>query len=333
MLRHREQQLCWRFGCVLPHGADCWHRHLGSAEDGCCNGTLVARVAAETPLQAVTLFDTTLPISFYGVMFADNGNVSSGQAVAVATYIEAASNPHLYGVREGDAAALVQPDTTTVGYLLKQGNYNRTFAFWRSSLYGNQPDAALLFGKGFTFNPDGDNTEYTLMWKELNGAPPDQLLASQSLALNVNNYNYYTTFNNGTAIVVNGKMASGVYFDMMQGIDSLANRIQTEVFNLLISVPKVAQTDAGMHLLTTVMSKAIDVYVTNGLVGPGTWTAGGFGAMPTGTFLPKGYYIYAPAVATQAPADRALRKTVTFQIAVKLAGAVQEVIIAVNVNQ
>lgn len=291
-------------------------------------GTLINGIAAETPLAAVTLFDS-LTLSWYGLMFADNTDLNDNQRTQVAAYIEAAANPHLYLTRTNNTAALVSGDTTSLGYSLKQLKYNRTGTFWTND---SQTAPAALYGVGFTVDLDAANSEYTLMWKELVGVVPDALTGPQAFALDANNYTYYPLFNNGVGVVKNGIMASGVFFDEMQGIDWQVNRIQTDVFNLMLEVPKIPQTDAGMHQLLTAITGALDAGVSNGLIGPGTWNAGGFGTLKTGDFLASGYYVYAPPLSTQSQNDRAARKSVPIQIAIKLAGAIHNVIIAVNVN-
>jgi hypothetical protein len=73
--------------------------------------------------------------------------------------------------------------------------------------------------------------------------------------------------------------------------------------------------------------------VVNGLLAPGTWTQAGFGSLNQGDYLSKGFYVYAPPIALQNPADRAARKSVTFQVAAKLAGAIHTVNVLVNINR
>jgi hypothetical protein len=63
------------------------------------------------------------------------------------------------------------------------------------------------------------------------------------------------------------------------------------------------------------------------------WNANGFGQLSTGQYLPNGYYVWAPLIATQSVGDRAARKSPTIQIAAKLAGAVQSVNVILNVNR
>jgi hypothetical protein len=71
----------------------------------------------------------------------------------------------------------------------------------------------------------------------------------------------------------------------------------------------------------------------NGFLAPGTWTLTGFGTLNNGDFMPTGYYVYAPPIALQSEADRGARKSVSFQIAAKLANGVNTVITIVNINQ
>ena len=106
------------------------------------------------------------------------------------------------------------------------------------------------------------------------------------------------------------------------------------MYNLLVtSKTKVPQTDAAMHLIANAIEKALAAGVNNGLIAAGTWDEAGFGQLQQGDFLQKGYYIYAPPISSQAAADRQARKSVPFQVAVKLAGAVHSVVITVNVNR
>jgi len=73
--------------------------------------------------------------------------------------------------------------------------------------------------------------------------------------------------------------------------------------------------------------------VSNGLVAPGQWNAEGFGQLLTGDYLPEGFYIYTQPIATQDQTVREQRIAPPLQIAVKLAGAIQEVDAIINVNR
>lgn len=289
---------------------------------------IIEGIDAETPLDAVIALDA-LNTQWYAMTFA--ADLTSDETLAVAAYIEASSNKHIFGVTTQDTAALSSVDSTSIGYLLKQANYNRTFVQYS----GSSPYAVTsLIGRGVTVNFNASNTVITFMWKQEPGVTADFLTSSQANALDANNYNYFAEYKNDTQIVVNGKMASGAYIDEIWGTDWLGNTVQTSVFNLLYTTgTKIPQTDSGNQLLLTAIDQAMAQGVTNGLIAPGVWTTTGFGQLRNGDYLDKGYYLYAPPVATQLQADREARKSVAIQCAVKLAGAIHTVDITINVNR
>lgn len=299
-------------------------------------GTLsyvVAGIAAESAVTAVTILDTLVVTPWYGLSFAvPGGDIVNADHLAIGAYIEgsASGNYHQYTLTYADAAAIVSPDTTSIGALLKALGYNRTSYQWSSTdLYA----AISMFGRLLTVNPAGANTTITLMYKQEPGVAAEVLTPTQAATLNGNNANYYGAVNNGTNILFNGKAASGQFIDTMWNIDGLAGQIQTNAFNQLYTTPtKIPQTDAGMAQIATSIAAACQQYMVNGALGPGVWTVGGFGQLKQNDFLANGYYIYTPPVATQSPSARAARASVPFQVAAKLAGAVHTANVQIFVN-
>lgn len=297
-------------------------------------GTLAytqAGIVAESAVAAVVLFDTNIATQWYGLMFAvPAGDIIDSDHLAVAAYIEAAALPHVYGLTTSAAAAIVSPDTTSIGALLKALSYNRTFFQYSST---NGFAVASMFGRMFTVNFNANNSTITLMWKIEPGVTAEILTPTQVAALSANNYNFFAAFNNATSIIVNGKVASGQFIDTVWGVDWLSNRIQTDCYNLLYtSQTKIPETDAGNQQIATAITAACQAAVDNGLLAPGFWTTGGFGQIQNGSFLQKGFYVFTPPISSQSPADRAARKSVPFQVAAKLAGAVHTINVAINVN-
>jgi hypothetical protein len=291
----------------------------------------VTGIAAESAVTAVSIMDA-LPTQFYGLMFA-SASIVDADHLAIAAYIEGDgnTNAHLYGLTTNETSALSSTDNASIGYQLKQLGYNRTcYQYSSSNLYA----VASLLGRILTTNFQGNNTTITLMYKQEPGVTPELLTASQSSALDSNNYNYFATYTNATSIIVNGKVASGQYIDTIVGTDVLANQIQTNLYNVLYqSQTKVPQTDQGIHQLVTAAQATCAAFVANGFLAPGVWTVGGFGTLNTGDLLSKGYYVYAPPIASQSSASRAARAAPPLQIAAKLAGAVHTASVIINVNQ
>lgn len=306
-------------------GTDITTKLGGTAATG---ATLVPGIAAETALQALTILDG-MATAWYMVGFASTHLVDADR-LAVAGYIEGSGNAHLYALTTSSAAVLDPASTTDIAYLLKAAGYNRTFTQYSWTTPYAKSSA---LGRAATVDFSQSNSAITLMFKQEPGVVAESLAPAQIAALEGKNCNVFVSYNNGTAILEPGVMASGVFFDEMQGIDWLRNQIQTNVYNLMETSPtKLPQTDAGMHLIANAIEAALAQGVTNGVLAPGTWNEPGFGQIKQGDFLPKGYYVYAPPITSQAQSDRAARKSVPFQVAAKLAGAVHSVAIAVNVN-
>jgi hypothetical protein len=172
------------------------------------------------------------------------------------------------------------------------------------------------------------------MYKQEPGIVAENLTSTQLSALEAKNCNVFVAYNNDTAIIEQGRMASGNFIDEVTGTDWLALTIQTALYNLLYTSPtKIPQTDAGMNRLVNVCEATCSQAVVNGLLAPGTWNSNGFGQLASGDFLPKGFYVYAPPVSSQTQADREARASVPIQIAAKLAGAVHTIDVTITVNR
>ena len=288
----------------------------------------VAGIAAETPLAAVTAFANNS--AWYGLMFADT-SISSTDNLAVAAYIEASQYSHIFGITTSDPNSVDPLSTTDIGYLLKTGNYTRSFAQYSS---GSPYAVASMFGRAFTVDFTASNTTITLKFKGEPTVTAENLTETQAAALDAKYINYFVNYDNNTAIIQQGTMASGIWFDVIHGTDWLQNNAQNRVYNVLYqSTTKVPQTDAGINLLTTAIAAACQQARINGLVAPGQWNADGFGQLKTGQALPDGFYIYVPPISSQAQSDREARIAPTHQVAIKLGGAVHKANVIINVNQ
>lgn len=287
----------------------------------------VAGVAAESALAALQAIDAT-PTFVYGVTFA-SANLTDADRTAIGGYVEAASRPHIYGATTSAAAVLDSAQTTDIGSVLKAANLNRSTVQYSATPYA----VSSLFARMLTTDFTAQNSTITLMYKGEPAVTAETLTTAQADALKAKNVNVFVNYDNSTAIVQYGTMASGRYIDEMVGLDWLTNAIQTAAFNRLYSSKKIPQTDAGMHQLANAVESALDQAVNNGLLAPGYWTSDGFGEISNGSYLTKGYYIYVPPLRTQSQAGRAARKSVPIQVAAKFAGAVHTVDVAITVNR
>lgn len=290
----------------------------------------VPGIAAESATSAVaTLMNQS--VDWYGLAFASTIQPTDLDYVSIATLIESASPSRIQGITTQEPAVLNAATSTDLPSLLKAGGYNRTF-----SLYSSQDgvSACSVLGRAFSVDFNGQNTTITLAYKQLPGVGPELVTEAQKQAILGKNCNAFLKFVNGTAILLNGNMASGQWFDAIHGTDWFQNALQTAIYNVLYTTTtKIAQTDAGVGKLVVAMVQVCEQAVTNGLIAPGIWQGPDVGSIVTGQTLSKGYYIFAPKVSTQTQADRAARKSPVIQCAVKLAGAIHQVSAIVNVDQ
>lgn len=293
----------------------------------------VVGIASETPLQAITALDDVAGGAWYGSMFASTA-LQVADHLAVAGFIEGASTTgrlHLYGVTIQNPSVLSSTVTNDLASQLQTLGYERTCSQYSSS----SPYAiASLFGRGFTVDFDANNSVITLKFKQEPGVAAELITETQAATLKAKNCNVFVKYINNTAIIQEGVMAVGYFFDEVMGTDWLRNTCQVNCYNALYTSPtKVPQTDPGTHVLVNAVNAAGVAGVNNGLLAPGQWNAAGFGALNQGDTLSTGFYTYAPPVATQSQADREARKSVPIQMAAKGSGAIHFANISILFNR
>lgn len=292
-------------------------------------GSQVAGIAAESLAAAVSVHAQNN--NWYGLTVAASG-VADSDHLAVAQFVEGATPSRVYGITTQAAATLDPTSTTDLAYQLKALGYNRTCIQYSSS----SPYAvSSLMGRAFTVDFTANLSTITVKFKQEPGVTAESINETQAAALKAKNCNVFVNYDNDTAIIQEGVMSGGWFFDERHGLDWLQNSAQTAVWNALYtSQTKIPQTDGGVNQLVTALEHdALDIAVDNGLFAPGRWTGPDIGAISNGQTLTKGYYVYVPPVANQSTADRAARKAPTIQVAAKLAGAVHFANVIINVNR
>ncbi|HHR3727472.1 TPA: DUF3383 family protein [Salmonella enterica] len=267
--------------------------------------------------------------NWYGLGIADKEDIADDDWLKVAAAVEASGVSRILAITTSDPAIFDATSTGDLAYKLKAAKYGRTFVQYSSS---SKYAALSAFGRAFTVNFNGSNTTITLKFKQEPGITYETLTTDQAVALDARNCNVFVYYQNDTAILQQGVMSSGDFFDERHGLDWLQNYVQTNLYNLLYtSTTKVPQTDAGVTRLLSNVEQSMDQSVTNGLVAAGVWNGGPIGQLDSGDTLTKGYYVYAQPISEQAQADREARKAPVIQVACKLAGAVHFADVQINV--
>ena len=284
--------------------------------------------AAESALDAVAYFENAISQDFYGLVIPA---AATSDHLAVAGFIQGATAKHWYGVTSSDAAIMSTASTTDVASQLKALGYNRTAVQYSSK---NAYAVISAMARILTTDYNGNNTVITLKFKQEPGVVYENLTTSQANAVEAKNANVFVQYNNDTAILEQAVMCNGTFIDIVTGTDWLAVTIQTALYNLLYTSPtKIPQTDQGQQLLTNQVESICAQGVTNGLLAPGVWNSQGFGQIKQGDYLQKGYYVYSASFNSQLQSDRAARHAMPIQVAAKLAGAIHDSTVTINVNQ
>jgi len=192
---------------------------------------------------------------------------------------------------------------------------------------------ASIMGYAMAANTQTAGSAYTLAYKQMPGVIPEPLDSTQMNAILNANGNVYINQGSYYNLFRQGKMGNGSHFDELLGLDILTNNIQMAVMDALVSGPKIPQTDSGVAQITTVVDGACKQAVTAGFASPGVWNGAPIMDLNTGDSLPAGYLIQAGLIADQSQADRDARLAPPIYVAIKLAGAIEFVIITVNVNR
>lgn len=298
-------------------------------------GYTYAGQAAETASAALTLFENMVGQKFYGVnvpsLTPDVNGPNTTALLALAALIEGLNTKHFLVITSQEAGCVSTVSTTDILYLLKQLAYKRTFTQYSSfTPHAALSAAARLLG----VNYEADGTAITLKFKQEPGVQAETLTATQVGALQGKNGNVFVNYNNDTASLEQGVMASGDFADIITTTDWLAVTMQRDLYNVLYtSTTKIPQTDGGVGLLLASAEARCAQGVRNGMIAPGVWNNGGFGKLKQGDYLEKGYYVYASSVNVQPQADRVARKSPPIQVAVKLAGAIHSADVTISVNQ
>lgn len=289
----------------------------------------VIGIVAESPVACVTILANKSP-AWYGLQFAAATMPTVDENVAVAGLVQGLTISRMFGVTITNTSVLEANITDDLASQLKALSYTRSCTQYSANKYA----IASLFGRAFSVNFAANRSTITLMYKQEPGVVAEALTETQALVLKDKRCNVFVGYDNDTAIVQYGVMSGPAYFDEIHGLDWFQNAVQNAEYNLLYtSGTKIPQTDSGSNQLVNAVAGVCEEAVNNGLVAPGQWNADGFGQLQRGAYLKTGYYIYVAPMALQDQSEREQRKAPPIQVALKLAGAIQEIDVLVNVNR
>jgi len=279
---------------------------------------------AETALQAVQAC-RAVNYNWYACTVC---GVVKADILLIAPYIETATPVSVFGYTTADADVPVNTAGNVMA-TLKTAKYRRTFG-----QYSTHDDAiAAILGYAMGANTGLANSAYTLAYKQEVGVTPEDLDETKITAIKGLNGNVYINRGNTYNLFEQGVMSDGTHFDEVINLDMLSNNIQLAVMDSLVSVPKIPQTEGGVTLLVLAITGPCEKAVSMDFIAPGVWNAPPILSLNTRDMLSKGYLILSETIDSQSQSDRSSRIAPPIYVPIKLAGAIEHVVIQVQVNR
>ncbi|MFP3391015.1 DUF3383 family protein [Brevibacillus sp. SIMBA_040] len=251
-------------------------------------------------------------------------DATAGEIEAVAAAVEAMEPASVYFYTTKDEIV-----TGNIMETLKNKSYKRTFG-----QYSTTPHAAVAaMGYAMGANTGGANSAYTLAYKTEVGVTPEKVSTTEAVKIRELNGNVYTNFGPKFKLLTQGKMASGVSFDEVLNLDMLQAEIQIGAVNALVMAKKIPQTEDGLSLLLSAISEQCEKSVIRGAIAPGVWKGSPILTLQRGDTLSKGYLVLAERIADQTQDERDKRVAPPIYVPVKMAGAIEHVVVNVTVNR
>jgi hypothetical protein len=287
----------------------------------------------ETPLQAVQACQLlNQNQQWYGVMVC---GATDADHLAIGAYVTANWEQIAYfGATVTTDVVNGVPNNVALQAKALQYKIFLIYSTTQSGLYPNNIyAAAAVLGEYAGLNTGLSGSAFTMALKDIVGIAEELITQTQYNNLLEANCNAILQFGPYTNQLYNGILSSGDYFDQILFRAMLVNRIQIDLMNLLTTVQKVPQTNAGEQALIGQVDNACQSMVDIGYLAPGVWNGPAIlnGLVP-GQTLPLGYLNQAQPYSAQNPGDRAARKAMPIYCAIIEAGAVHSVQVNVNVQ-
>lgn len=248
--------------------------------------------------------------------------------LSIAAYIEVANPTSTYFAHSNDYNIINGVENNLFSQL-KGLKYNRTIG-----TATNQPYTHVgIMGYAMGQTRDTADSSFTLGLKEIPGTSSDNYTSTEVNNVESNNGNVYINRGSYYDLYEPGKVFSGAWYDEIIQLDRLVNEIQLSIMDLIYPQPKIPQTNDGMAQITSVITRVLEDFVTIGFIAPGQWNGGNILNLENGTYLPSGYLIQNESFESQSQADRDARKAPNVYVAIKLAGAIQSVVVQIDVNR
>lgn len=282
----------------------------------------------ETPVTGYTAC-REITGEFYGVYCC---GASDAEKLSLAAAIDAVGDNCLFFETDNTDVFASSPVTPDIFTSMVSGGYDHAIGIFSEDDFAG----AALMGLAMGLETGETGSAFDLFLKRLVGIDPTtDVTEAQMAILHGKNGNAYILRGQSTQLIETGNCVDGVPYDETMYIDLTKRVLQNAVLEAMTnqSVPKIPQTDDGMAMIVAAVSNGLEYMKDLGFIAEGTWTAVPFRSINTGDVLAGGYQVFVDSFSTLSAADRSARKSPPIYVAIKLAGSIRSVVIALNVNE
>lgn len=197
------------------------------------------------------------------------------------------------------------------------GIFGKVTADETSPVENNRYAHVAWLAEGSSYTPGSETWEY----KQLTGITPSVLSSQEIAELEGQNLAYYVEIA-GKGCTRNAKVIGGEWIDTIRFRDWLVSDMQTRVFSLLVSNPKVPYNDGGIGMVDNQMIASLKQGQQNGGIDDDAYDA-------EGALFP-GFTTSVPLAASVSDADKAKRVLNDCRFTARLSGAIHAVEIKGN---
>lgn len=234
-----------------------------------------AEASITTDLAAIA----NTPFNFFYVAVERSFRQTDLQLTA-ATWCEASGK--VFGWGDHDRKILTKGTKNSFGKAKSASLRNTICVYDASENFDEYPEISIL-ARAATVNFNVANSVIVLAFKKGPTVTTADLSSGQLSALRSYNGNAFISVADNS-MFMDGKMADGTWFDTVQGVEWLTQKIRLNVFNLFYtSTTKIPWTDTGVNMVNQQITLGLELAKTNGLIAPGYDNEG--------VFYPEGYKV------------------------------------------
>ena len=197
----------------------------------------------------------------------------------------------------------------------------------------NVDDAAGLMGLAMGLSRTHYSGAFALCYKTAASVTVNNISETDVTSIKALNGNVCVsrTINHNT--IEAGAVCSGLRFDEVLYIDRIAYELQSGIYNLIAeSDIKLPQNDSTSTLFVNTIVTVLEAYYNMGVLATGTWRGVSIGGINTGDVVEHGYNVSVDTFDNQSVADRAARKAMPITILLLLSGAVESIVLNLNIQ-